>query len=54
MPWPLHAVPAKAGTHNHRWSWVGTLVPHVAEGFRITGTEAMGPRLRGDNEWSVV
>src|ERR1700754_3168435 len=28
---------------------VCTLFPRVADTFRITGTEAMGPRLRGDD-----
>jgi hypothetical protein len=51
---PLHVVPAQAGTHNHRWSWVGTLFPQVAGGFRLSRTEAMGPRLRGDDERSML
>jgi hypothetical protein len=51
---PIHVVPANAGTHNHRWSWVGALFPHMAEGFRITSTEAMGPGVRRDDEWSVL
>jgi hypothetical protein len=50
---PLHVVPAKAGTHNHRWTRVGTLLPQVAKGFRISRTEAMGPRLRGDDSWRL-
>jgi len=28
---------------------VGTLLPRVADTFRITETEGMGPRLRGDD-----
>jgi hypothetical protein len=28
---------------------VGTLFPQAAESFRIMRTEAMGPRLRGDD-----
>jgi hypothetical protein len=27
----------------------GTLLPQVADTFRITETEVMGPRLRGDD-----
>jgi hypothetical protein len=27
----------------------GTLLPQVADTFRLTETEAMGPRLRGDD-----
>jgi hypothetical protein len=50
----LAVVPAKAGTHNHRWLWLDTLLPRVANTFRITGTEGMGPRLRGDDGERVV
>src|ERR1041385_1014340 len=48
-PPSLPVVPANAGTHNHRWLWSGALLQQVANILRITETEAMGPRLRGDD-----
>jgi hypothetical protein len=42
-------VPAKAGTHNRRCLLFGELLQQAADTFRITTTEAMGPRLRGDD-----
>ena len=47
-------VPAKAGTHNHRWLLVGEVLPQAAGTFRLATTEAMGPRLRGDDTKCVA
>jgi hypothetical protein len=42
-------VPANAGTHKHRRSLFGVIRPQVANIFRITLTEVMGPGVRLDD-----
>jgi hypothetical protein len=54
VPAKTRVVPANAGTHNHRWLLFGTLLPQMADTFRITETEGMGPRLRGDDGEKAV
>jgi hypothetical protein len=50
----LTVVPANAGTHNHRWLLLGALFPQVANIFRITNTEGMGPGVRRDDVENFV
>src|ERR1043166_6286795 len=45
----LRVVPAKAGTHNHRQLWFGKVSQRTFYISHTTVTEAMGPRLRGDD-----
>src|SRR4051812_24347862 len=48
----IHVVPAKAGTHNHDWRCFATWLRHYPAA--LLGTVVMGPRLRGDDNMSIL
>jgi hypothetical protein len=52
MPWPIHVVPANAGTHNPRP--LDSSEEHAHHSRMPATAVFMGPGVRRDDEWSLL